>query len=352
CIQDEDETDIDCGGSCPPCQHAPSHKSYNTNTSPDKPLPSETYAISSITAGNASVKVYSGQNASFYSVGTINLKDGFHAEPGSNFFAQPKSMRLQATADCQAFCDPVIYNTCTREPGNPNGYNDTWYWEITNAKSVSVILDQYDGFNHSVIMDVYSNTFVPSQDGEVMLWNLEDGTPCYESSCRVSGSVNGNCNTDHHLFYYHVTILSCQDIPFEYTGSLFVLNTVCTKKLLSSSVNSAERNANMQAIFNQDELEYVSSIEKGLIVQNNDLQVYPNPAKDQITVSYKFTGDSYAEIIIYDVNGKELMKEKLTNEHNTNLISIDISSFTNGVYFLTLQSKTSSQKTKFIVLKQ
>lgn len=77
CEKDGDETGMDCGGSCPPCEHASDNKNYTSNTSPDNPLPAATYAIKNITAGNADVRVYPQGSASFYAVGSVDLLPGF-----------------------------------------------------------------------------------------------------------------------------------------------------------------------------------------------------------------------------------------------------------------------------------
>ena len=65
CELDGDETAIDCGGSCPPCEVAPDNKNYDYNTSS---LPAVTRAINYIMAGNAQVQVLSGQNVHFISL--------------------------------------------------------------------------------------------------------------------------------------------------------------------------------------------------------------------------------------------------------------------------------------------
>ena len=107
CEENYDEEGIDCGGPCPPCQHAPKQISYTT---PTTDLPANVYAIEKITAGNAAVKVLSGQNVNFYTAGTIELLPGFEVESGGTFNASPKGSIHQVTADCNEFCWPDCHH--------------------------------------------------------------------------------------------------------------------------------------------------------------------------------------------------------------------------------------------------
>ncbi|HLA56504.1 MAG TPA: LamG-like jellyroll fold domain-containing protein [Flavobacterium sp.] len=69
----------------------------------------------------------------------------------------------------------------------------------------------------------------------------------------------------------------------------------------------------------------------------NAIQVYPNPASDQIAVSGLVSG---ADITILDTTGRIVSREKLSGES-----TIDVSNLTSGVYFLGIND---NQKIRFI----
>jgi len=106
CKLDEGEDDIDCGGECPPCEHAPDRVIINTPTSN---LPSEVRATEEISAGNAEVKVLSGQNVDFITAGTIELLPGFEVEAGGNFNTQMKGNSFEVTTKCSLYCETEYY---------------------------------------------------------------------------------------------------------------------------------------------------------------------------------------------------------------------------------------------------
>ena len=80
-----------------------------------------------------------------------------------------------------------------------------------------------------------------------------------------------------------------------------------------------------------------------------ELNSYPNPARNQITIPYKIDGsETNAWIVIRTANGIEVAKYQL-NANSTKL-SMDVSGFSKGIYFYNLQSgNTSTQAGKFIV---
>ncbi|MGJ8548319.1 FG-GAP-like repeat-containing protein [Winogradskyella wichelsiae] len=71
-----------------------------------------------------------------------------------------------------------------------------------------------------------------------------------------------------------------------------------------------------------------------------DVSIYPNPVEDQLNIK------TSAEVInkiatVFDINGKRVLSSKLTSN------AIDVSTLTNGVYFLRLESEGKTMKRKF-----
>ena len=73
------------------------------------------------------------------------------------------------------------------------------------------------------------------------------------------------------------------------------------------------------------------------------LSVYPNPAKDNITVEISgVTGENNLGIV--NAEGQELIRQKIT-DHNT---VIDISNLPSGIYFLKITGEGMVQVEKII----
>jgi hypothetical protein len=160
--EDKGETGIDCGGPCPPCEHAPKQKSFET---PTTNLPTDVYAIEKITAGNASVKVLSGQNVTFHTAGTIELLPGFEVEEGGNFTAEPKGSILEVTADCNEYCEPTFpYNNYLRFA------NQHYEVDVANVEKIYYEVWRWDPGEF-----LFHDTKYITQEGRVELWDLLTG---------------------------------------------------------------------------------------------------------------------------------------------------------------------------------
>ncbi len=87
--------------------------------------------------------------------------------------------------------------------------------------------------------------------------------------------------------------------------------------------------------------------------KNSDaFTVFPNPANNDLTVSYNLNNSSKTEIRIYDVTGKLVLlnkTEELSVGYNT--AKIDVSDLNSGVYMVELKTKEGSSMKKFIIAK-
>ncbi|PKP20297.1 MAG: hypothetical protein CVU04_04185 [Bacteroidetes bacterium HGW-Bacteroidetes-20] len=86
----------------------------------------------------------------------------------------------------------------------------------------------------------------------------------------------------------------------------------------------------------------VSGIEESDL---NVMQVYPNPAKDQITIEHSFEIDGSSTLLITNILGEQLLTESI----NSTSEKINIESLQNGIYFVTLKSKRGSSTKKLII---
>jgi hypothetical protein len=81
---------------------------------------------------------------------------------------------------------------------------------------------------------------------------------------------------------------------------------------------------------------------------NTRFSIYPNPAKDNLTISYQGDNDIVADIVVTDVMGRVVLK-KSSQHFNKSHIDIPVKSLPTGVYIVEIaDGKGMSQREKFI----
>jgi choice-of-anchor B domain-containing protein len=73
----------------------------------------------------------------------------------------------------------------------------------------------------------------------------------------------------------------------------------------------------------------------------NGLSIYPNPSSNLVTVNSKT--DLLTSILIFDINGKQILD---INTINSETKTLDISNFSNGIYFMTINNVVTKKLIK------
>jgi hypothetical protein len=76
-----------------------------------------------------------------------------------------------------------------------------------------------------------------------------------------------------------------------------------------------------------------------LSVQEKDIEVFPNPAKNELNIRFR-TNLTKSEVHIFDMSGKQVVIKKIENNQ------IDISELIIGTYLLKLNEQTTIKITK------
>lgn len=100
-----------------------------------------------------------------------------------------------------------------------------------------------------------------------------------------------------------------------------------------------------------DENTYLGIEETTRLIDNKAsvTNIFPNPAKDYIEINYQFRKKQPLKVKIYDAQGREtsiILDENFQSE--TNSVKLDISSLSEGVYFINLQSNSETVTKSFI----
>ncbi|QNL21183.1 T9SS type A sorting domain-containing protein [Hyphobacterium sp. CCMP332] len=83
----------------------------------------------------------------------------------------------------------------------------------------------------------------------------------------------------------------------------------------------------------------------------NSIGVFPNPLFDKATLEIHIENVSPTEIVLFNIIGKEIHRQKLSGLGQNSRFEVDFSFLNPGVYFLSLISKRETIATKKIVKK-
>jgi expansin len=88
------------------------------------------------------------------------------------------------------------------------------------------------------------------------------------------------------------------------------------------------------------------------IIVDQKINLFPNPAKEEITVQYILIENAKVAISIYDVSGKEIMNSINENQFTGEIQrTINIKNLQNGIYFLKINANESQYIQKMVVYK-
>jgi hypothetical protein len=114
------------------------------------------------------------------------------------------------------------------------------------------------------------------------------------------------------------------------------------------------------ATFNGEQDVYYSLITPSYVRINEELantlvssiQNYPNPFKKMTTIGYKLKSTEFVNLVVYDLNGKEIKSlVKEIQQEGYHQVIFDAAGVEAGVYFYRLITKGQSISNRFIVLK-
>jgi hypothetical protein len=89
--------------------------------------------------------------------------------------------------------------------------------------------------------------------------------------------------------------------------------------------------------------------EEGDLTVNGQLNVYPNPAHDKVTVSMEVKEASQLHLQLRDMSGRVILSEDRESQAGLNAYDIELKNFAKGIYTLEVQSGAESWKTKVVI---
>ena len=85
-------------------------------------------------------------------------------------------------------------------------------------------------------------------------------------------------------------------------------------------------------------------------VDRNTINVYPNPATNEIFILSSIPKDKFIKVTILNEYGK-IVSEVFTGSNNGKLLRVDATIFASGVYFVKIESEAGSGLAKVVIIK-
>jgi uncharacterized protein (DUF1501 family) len=88
-----------------------------------------------------------------------------------------------------------------------------------------------------------------------------------------------------------------------------------------------------------------------LFKENFEINCYPNPTSNSISINYRLKYDSTIAIEIMDISGRKIASSsKIPNQAGEHTVDFDLSAYSNGTYIVTFYSNDSIVKTEKIII--
>lgn len=97
----------------------------------------------------------------------------------------------------------------------------------------------------------------------------------------------------------------------------------------------------------------LSGTSTGITYNNLDIEfsVYPNPAKNQITVDFSSTNNKSSNLIISDILGKTVKEFSVNSSNGINRIDINLNNLNDGIYFINFSNNDIKSTKKLVITK-
>jgi len=79
------------------------------------------------------------------------------------------------------------------------------------------------------------------------------------------------------------------------------------------------------------------------------ISVYPQPAKEKLNIYLKITENDLKSLDVYDIQGKILLSKSINQKSNN--VSLDVSEFNSGIYFIKVHSKNNLYTKKVQIIR-
>jgi hypothetical protein len=87
----------------------------------------------------------------------------------------------------------------------------------------------------------------------------------------------------------------------------------------------------------------------GEFILDSEVRIFPNPAREQVNVSFTSRKEFSLDIIVADISGRKLLKKKVFARNGTNNITLDVHNFEPGIYMIRLSGAKGALNQKLVI---
>ncbi len=222
--------------------------------------------------------------------------------------------------------------------GNPTGYNLYVNNELilNNTKETSFSVDKSD-FCIVEVVALYENGM--TSVGSVNIYSAGHATPQNVTATNNTTGINVTWNTVNDATSYDV-----------YRNDEFIANVGNNSYVdTTATVTGEEYCYRIKAVFNNNNS--ALSEESCIVVKNNesleelrsDINIYPNPANDRLTIATELHVE---EISIYDIYGRHALSRQVAKSPSHQVI--DVAGLNSGIYFINIKTDKGNIVKRFI----
>ncbi len=219
-----------------------------------------------------------------------------------------------------------IYHVNSPDPNNSNGFTP------------GAIFFTVDSIPPTPL-DCHASFFMLPTDSTLHNWTIQDFSSSSDSLSYFWDFGDGTTSTVSSPTHSYVT-------TGMYTVCLTVSNSTCSNTYCSSPLIDTTLSGHGVTTLNVQKMLFTSLAEK--TITKSLISVFPNPAKDELTISYPFKNENYI-IQITNTLGQTTLNKTMEGISNSNL-NLNINELNSGVYFVQIKNSAGEplSKTKFI----
>ncbi|MCO6477746.1 MAG: T9SS type A sorting domain-containing protein, partial [Phaeodactylibacter sp.] len=134
-----------------------------------------------------------------------------------------------------------------------------------------------------------------------------------------------------------------------YNGSPGQAPELCVEYLAPPSMENRPFTRAVPGITERESGSTITPVKAGDSGLSGSLAIYPNPAKERVTVTFNSSFEGPLQVLARNANGRIVIREAWEAQKGENTFILDGLSLPTGVYFLQLHSANALATVKFVI---
>ena len=253
-----------------------------------------------------------------------------------------------------------LYNVCSPHPdcGVPSNHNGYQYAHTGNGYAGIVSFDLNGNYREYIQAPLDSSLIAQHNYCVSFYVSLSSVVAVGSNNMGMYFSTNHTDTITTHLFYLtpqlnDTNIISdttnWTEISWQYIATGGEKYIIIGNFYPNSATDTVPSSSPFwgASYYSIDDVSIIDCTEVGVLeelaIKNNELKLYPNPAKDHLTVSLSI-GEGAKTVRLYNMLGEQIF----TSSFNGLQTIIDVGDLTNGVYFVEVQNEKGVMRKKFV----